>query len=383
MPRYNPLLDQLHTYPAVAVDRRKAELIASGRVVFDFGKGDPEEPPPAFVPEALRAAIAPRMPYPTVAGSTAVREAIAGYMRRRFSVPLDPDTQVLPTAGSKEAVFHMPLLIIDPGAEDRTVVFPNPGYPVYQRGALFAGADAYGVQLEGDHILRPWTLPEAVVERTRLIWLNTPHNPSGATMCLADLQRAADFCRARNILLVADEAYTDLYQEAPPHSLLECGTDGVLVLHSCSKRSGMTGYRSGFLAGDAEIIGKLKVLRTNPGLVPTDFVNAAAAAAWSDDAHVLSRRKVFAEKKAVLLSFFDQMGWNVVGREASLYLWLRVPGGDDEAYAERLLSVGIVVSPGRIFGVAGGGKGYVRLAMVPTLDQCVEAVSAWRGMEEA
>lgn len=381
MPRFNPLLSQLETYPAVAVDQAKARLVESGRTVFDFGKGDPAEPPPEFVATALREAVRSRLPYPKVKGSEAVRDAIARYMDRRFGVALDPSTQILPTSGSKEAVFHLPLLVIDRDAADRGVVFPDPGYPAYQRGALFAGAEAIAVHLSGDHILRPSDLAPEVIERTRMIWLNTPHNPSGAVMPLDDLRRAADFCRERDILLASDETYADVYHSDPPHSLLECGTEGVLVLHSLSKRSGMTGYRSGFVAGDAAIIERFATLRTNPGLVPTDFVNAAAVAAWSDDDHSEERREVFRQKKALFLDFFDQMNMDVIGREASLYLWVAVPNGDDEAYATRLLDAGIVVSPGRIFGVDGAGVGYIRLAMVPTLEQCRVAIAAWRELE--
>lgn len=381
MPRFNPLLDELATYPAVAVDRRKAELLASGRTVFDFGKGDPEEPPPVFVGDALRAAVVDRLPYPQVWGSPVVRQSIAAYCSRRFGVELDPETQIIPTSGSKEAVFHMPLLVVDRDASDRGVVFPDPGYPAYQRGALFAGGEAIAVRLNGDHILRPWALDEDVLAKTRMIWLNTPHNPSGAVMSLADLQRAADFCRERDILLVSDETYADVYQEAPPHSLLECGVEGILVLHSLSKRSGMTGFRAGFVAGDRRLVSRLATLRTNPGVVPTDFVNAAAAAAWADDVHTAERRAIFRAKKALFLTLFDDLNMRVIGREASLYLWVEVPGGDDEAYATRLLDAGIVVSPGRIFGVDGAGRGFIRLAMVPTLEQCKAAIEAWRRLE--
>ena len=381
MPRFNPLLDTLATYPAVAIDKRKAELIANGQTVFDFGKGDPDEPPPRFVAEALRSAVVERLPYPKVRGSAAVREAIASYLDRRFGVQLDPNTQIVPTSGSKEAVFHLPLLVIDRDADDRGVVFPDPGYPAYQRGALFAGGEAIAAQLTGDHILRPWELDPAIVERTRLIWLNTPHNPSGAVMSLDDLKRAADFCRERDILLASDETYADVYHRDPPHSLLECGSEGVLVLHSLSKRSGMTGYRSGFVAGDTAIMERFMALRTNPGLVPTDFVNAAAVAAWSDDAHTEQRRAIFRQKKSMFIDFFDEMNMEVIGREASLYLWVKTPDDDDQAYARRLLDAGIVVSPGSIFGVADSGHGYIRLAMVPNLDECRRAIDAWRELE--
>jgi aspartate/methionine/tyrosine aminotransferase len=210
------------------------------------------------------------------------------------------------------------------------------------------------------------------------VWLNHPHNPSGAVTPLEDLRDAAELCRAEDILLASDETYTDVYHRNAPHSVLETGTEGVVALFSLSKRSGMTGYRSGFIAGDPAIIARLAQLRTNPGLVPSDFVNHAAAAAWADDAHAEERRELFRQKKQLFLDFFDELGLEVLGREATLYLWVRVPGGDDEAYATRLLDAGIVVSPGRIFGVAGGGHGFIRLAMVPTLPECAAAIRAWR-----
>ncbi len=144
----------------------------------------------------------------------------------------------------------------------------------------------------------------------------------------------------------------------------------------------MTGYSSRIVAGDHAIMKRLRTLRTNPGVVPSDFVNSAAVAAWSDDQHAEERRAIFRQKKKLFLDFFDALGIEVIGREASLYLWVKVPGGDDEAYARRLLDEGIVVSPGRIFGVAGAGLGYIRIAMVPTLNECKSAIKAWKKMEE-
>lgn len=379
MPRLNPVFERLATYPIVELDRRKARLRARGVRLFDFGTGDPVEPTPDFIRQALIEAVHPVCRYPKVKGNRAVRATIAAYLQRRFGVTVDPDTQVLPTAGSKEAVFHTPQLVIDPAAEDRLVVFPDPGYPAYQRGALFAGAEPHPVLLEGDHVFRPWELPSEVLDRTRLLWLNSPHNPSGAIMSLDDLKRTAEMCRERDILLVSDESYADIYQDEVPHSALETGTDNVVVLHSLSKRSGMTGYRSGFLAGDATVMGLLATLRSNPGLVPQDFINAAAGAAWADDAHVATRRAVFARKKQLLMAFFEEAGLTVHGSDATIYLWVRAPEGhDDESWALHLLEHGIVVSPGRMFGVAGGGVGYVRVALVPSEDEIHAAIAAWR-----
>ena len=380
MPRLNPVFANLSAYPIAALEAKKRRVAESGVRIFDFGTGDPREPTPEFIRQALLDAVAPRCGYPSVRGRPPVREAIAGYMQRRFGVGVDPSTQVLPTAGSKEAVFHTPLLVIDKDADDDLVIFPDPGYPAYQRGALFAGGTPYAVPLTEDHIFRPWLLPSDVLSRARLMWSNSPHNPSGAVTPLADLQRTVDLCRKYDILLVSDETYTDVYQgDDVPHSMLECGVEGVLALHSLSKRSGMTGYRSGFLCGDPTIIAQLATLRSNPGLVPQDFVNAAAAVAWADDAHVEKRREIFAEKKLLFLDFFDEVGIEALGRSSTIYLWIKTPDGQtDVEWADRLLAAGIVVSPGPMFGVSGAGAGYVRLAMVPSMPVCREAIAVWR-----
>ena len=380
MPRLNPVFENLSAYPIAALEAKKREVAAAGVRIFDFGTGDPREPTAEFIRQALLNSVQPRCGYPGVRGRAEVRQAISAYLKRRFGVDVDPDTQILPTAGSKEAVFHTPLLVIDKDAPDNLVIFPDPGYPAYQRGALFAGGQPYAVALEDDHVFRPWLLPEDVLKRARMMWINSPHNPSGAVTSLADLQRIADLCRKHDILLVSDETYADVYQgDDAPHSILECGSEGLLVLHSLSKRSGMTGYRSGFLAGDPAIMAQLTRLRANPGLVPQDFVNAAAAAAWSDDDHVHARRAIFEEKKQLFLDFFDEVGIEVVGRAATIYLWIKVPDGQTEVeWADRLLAKGIVVSPGPMFGVSGAGAGYVRLALVPSMSVCREAIAVWR-----
>ena len=383
MPRLNPILDQLAVYPQQELDRRKAAVIASGRPLYDFGVGDPIEPTPAFIRQALRDGVPEHCGYPGVAGTPGLRSSICGYLSRRFGIGLDPDRHVLPLSGAKEGGVHMPLLVIDPAAEDRLVVFPDPGYPAYARGALFAGGTPFPVLVEGDHFFRPWELSKDVLQRTRLLWLNTPHNPCGVVMPLEDLQRTADICREYDILCVSDESYADVYSGPPPNSILECGLENVLAIHSLSKRSGMTGYRSGFVAGDPAVIARLRSLRANPGLVPQSFVNAAAEAAWSEDAHVEQRRGLFLEKKRIFLSFFDELGWEVFGRDATLYLWLRTPGGRDaREWALELLSHGIVVSPGPMFSTTGAGSGYVRLAMVPSQEVCRKAVALWRSIQE-
>jgi succinyldiaminopimelate transaminase len=358
--------------------RAAAELRAGGGPVFDFGLGDPTEPTPAFIRQALLDAVPANSQYPTVRGARPVRGAIAAYLQRRFDAVVDPDTQVLPTSGSKEAVFHLPLAVIDPAAPDRAVVYPDPSYPAYGRGAQFAGGEPVAVPLPADWRFRPWELDPDLLARTRLLYINSPHNPSGATMGLDELRRTHELCLEHDILLVADECYADMYDEHPPPSLLEVGTDNALVIHSLSKRSGMTGYRSGFMAGDPNWIRILTELRANPGVAPQDFVNAAAAVAWSDDAHAADRRATFAAKRALMRGFLEGLGLDVAPSQSTFYLWFRAPDGhDDASYAELLRGAGIVVVPGRMLGCTPACMGWLRLALVPDLEGCRAACEAW------
>jgi acetylornithine aminotransferase len=179
------------------------------------------------------------------------------------------------------------------------------------------------------------------------------------------------------VVVCSDECYVDVYSSAAPRSILEFGTKNVLAFHSCSKRSGMTGYRTGFTAGDPDLLATLARLRPNIGVATPAFVEAAAAAAWSDDAHAAERREVFGAKRAVLTRFLHEAGMAPVGGDATFFLWFRPPGGDDVAYAQRLLDEGgIVVMPGSYFGA--GGEGFCRVALVPDLATCEEAVGRWR-----
>ncbi len=376
--RPNPNLLTLPTYPTVAIDRIRDQLLAEGRTVYDFGTGDPIEPTPAFIRDALTSSVPDNCRYPTVRGEPGVRRAFASYAQRRLGVTLDPETQVLPTSGSKEAVFHMPLLCIDPHAPDRGVIYPDPGYSVYHRGAVLAGGLPCPQPLSGDYIQRPWELPREVLRDARLLWINTPHNPSGAVMSKADLRRTWEVCREHDILLVSDECYLDVWFDEPPASILQVADEGVLALFSLSKRSGMTGYRSGIVAGDAQAIAALRALRTNPGLAPQDFVNAAAAAAWGDDAHAEERRLAFGEKRRLLTDLFSSVGLEVTASTASFYVWVRAPGGDGDAFARHLLKAGVLTNPGSFFSVTPAGRDHVRFALVPDLAGCREAVAALR-----
>ncbi len=382
----NPALAELGGYPLARLQDLANDLRADGQPLHDFSIGDPDEPTPQPIRDALVRAVGPVSRYPTAAGKRQLREAVAGWVARRHGVTVDPDAHVVPSAGSKEAVFHLPLAVVDPQGPRRHVLFGTPGYPVYDRGTRFAGGVPDPVTLTAE---RGWRLhlddlPTERLQRACIAWLNYPHNPTGATADLGWYREQLAVAREHDLLLASDECYQEVWFDQPAPSVLEaCDGDltGVLALVSLSKRSGMTGYRSGAIVGDPELIQRMRVLRPNVGTASPDFVQEAAIAAWSDQRHVDDRREVFCAKRDVVLPFLGTQDIEVSGSQATFYVWFRAPGGDDAAYAEALLRERIVASPGRAFGP--GGEGWLRLALVPTVEGCREAIARWSEAIEA
>ena len=299
--------------------------------------------------------------YPRALGLPALHEAIAGWVARRYDVRLDPATQILPLLGSKELVFSLAQAVLDPAAGKDVVVTTTPGYPIPERGARWAGADVLRLPLTEDRDFLPDldALGEDTWRRAAILWLNYPNNPTGALAPLAFLREAAERCRAHDVLLASDEAYGELWFEGdPPASALQVGDlTNVLSVHTLSKRSSMTGYRSGFAAGDPELIGALQRLRPAVGVTPQEFVQRASVAAWNDEAHVEENRRRYAEKRRLFLDLFDRLGVRVAGSRATFYLWVQVPGGRPSTeFAYGLLERGgVVVAPGSFFGPEGRG----------------------------
>ncbi len=374
-PPLNPLVAEGRETAWARLGRMRRERLPADVPVIDFSVGDPRERTPEFVRDALRASVPEVSSYPAVSGQPALRAAYVGWVERRFGVRLDPETHVLPANGSKEAVFLMTFAVVGREAARRTVVIPSPAYPVYEPAARFAGADVHLVPLRSEDGWRfvPERVPDEIWARTALLWLNTPHNPTGAILERPALERVAALARRHGFWVAADEAYADLWFGAgAPGSLLACGLENVIALHTLSKRSAMTGYRSGFMAGDPALIAAMKRFRPNVGVATPDFVQAAAIAAWSDDAHTEQLRRLYAAKRDLVLGWMARRGWTTEASEGTFYLWLKAPGGDDVAFVERLLGLGLVALPGSFLGAAGAG--FVRVALVPTLARCEEAL---------
>jgi acetylornithine aminotransferase len=372
--RLSPVLAETGTYPFVRLEQAKRRLQAAGAELIDFGKGDPMEPTDPRIRAALAEAVAERMGYPLAEGLPELREAIAGWCGRRFGVDVDPDTELVPTYGSKEAIFLLAQVVLDGESDRRIVVTTQPGYPVPDRGAAFAGGEPVALPLLEENAFLPDLDAFDDWERVAILWINYPNNPTGAVAPLAFLERAAELARAYDFVLASDEAYTELWFDAPPHSALETGLQNVAVFNTLSKRSSMTGYRSGFVAGDAELIAALKQFRPSVGTAPQEFVQRASVVAWNDEEHVEETRARYARKRKILFDVLRRKNVRVAGSRATMYLWLEAPPRESEQeLAERLLEHGLIVSPGSFFGPAGAG--YWRIALVPSEDECGRAAA--------
>jgi acetylornithine aminotransferase len=371
------VLRETGTYPFVKLDEAKRRLRAEGVELIDFGKGDPREPTDPRIREALVASLGEISSYPLAEGLPELRAAVARWCERRFGVALDPDTEIVPTYGSKEAIFLLAQVIVDRDSDRRLVVTTEPGYPVPDRGAAFAGADVLQLPLPERNAFLPEleAVDAETWARTAIVWINYPNNPTGAVAPLDFLARLAELSREYGFLVASDEAYTELWFDEPPHSALEVRELGdVCVFNTLSKRSSMTGYRSAFVAGDPELIAALKQFRPSVGTAPQEFVQLASVVAWDDEEHVERARDVYRRKREVLLPALERKGIRVAGGSATMYLWLEAPAGESsEELAARLLEHGLVVSPGSFFGAAG--EGYWRMALVPTEEECRRAAA--------
>ena len=377
---FNKRVLAIAEYPSAALAERKKALTAAGKPIFDFGTGDPIEPTATFIREALSKSVPEVSQYPSVKGTPELRKAAAAYLSRRFGATLDPETEILPCTGSKEAIFNITNVLIGPESSRKTVIGAVPGYFVMERSSIVGSATYYPVQLTpaNEWMLELSSLPESVLRSCAIAWINYPHNPTGAQCSLEYLRRQVETAKKYDILLCSDECYVDLYlQGAPPPSVLEVAKTGVLAFHSCSKRSGMTAYRSGFIAGDREVLKVYSDYRNTLGVATPIYTQRAATAAWGEDSHVSERRMIFKRKRDQFRDFLQQLGLKVTPSDATFYLWIETPAGmTGTQYAAALLEDGIVVSPGEFFG--GSQTNYIRVALVPSLEDCKRASDVWR-----
>ena len=351
------------TWDRIAPLREKAGLHPGGPV--DLSMGTPVDPVPDLIRGALAGASnAPG--YPATWGTPRLRTAAAGWLARAHGVSVSPD-DVLPVIGTKEFIAWLPVMLgLGPGD---VMVHPELAYPTYDIGARLAGASA----VASDSLLA------AGPARVRLVWVNSPSNPTGRVLPAGHLRKVVDWARERGAVVASDECYIGLGWEASPVSVLHpdvCGSsrDGVLAVHSLSKRSNLAGYRAGFVTGDPALVADLLAIRKQAGMIMPGPVQAAMAAALDDEAHALAQRQRYAGRRAALRAAFAEAGWTIDHSEAGLYLWATHPAHDCWSAAEWLAAEGgILVAPGELYGPAGVRQ--VRVALNATDDRIAAAAA--------
>lgn len=388
----NPYLDQLHPYPFEKLAALLDGTTPSSRhAPLNLSIGEPKHPVAPFLRQAMADALEGISRYPTTRGETALRRAAADWLTRRFHLGengLNPDTQLLPVNGTREALFSIAQLFgpDDTGTEPPLILSPNPFYQIYEGAALMARCQPVYVDATADsHFLPDFAaLPAEILDRCQLLYLCTPSNPTGAVHSLASLQQLITLADRHHFVIASDECYSEIWYDRPPPGLLEAakamGHEGFrrcLVFHSLSKRSNMPGARSGFVAGDEEILARYFRLRTYTGCATPPFIQQAAIAAWQDEHHVEENRTQYRQKLRDALEILAP-ALTVRAPEAGFYLWLDVPGGG-VSFARRLYeSYNVVVLPGAYLGREVGGENpgdsYIRVAMVASPEDNREAM---------
>ncbi|MDO9010892.1 MAG: succinyldiaminopimelate transaminase [Gallionella sp.] len=383
----NPDLNRLQPYPF-------QKLAALFKVVtpnqdyraISLSIGEPKHDTPQFIKDALTDNLAGLANYPTTAGSDALRSTIADWLARRYGIPApDAKTQVLPVNGSREALFAFAQTIIDRTKTDPAVVCPNPFYQIYEGAALLAGATPYFLNTlpEDNFALNFAQLPEDVWQRTQLIYVCTPGNPTGRVMPLDEWKILFEMSDHYGFVIASDECYSEIYFETPPLGALQAARQlgrsdyrNLVVFSSLSKRSNVPGMRSGFVAGDADVIAKFALYRTYHGSAMNPVIQAASIAAWNDEAHVAENRRLYAEKFTRVVEILKDV-LPVTLPDASFYLWIRTPIADT-AYAQALYrDYNVTVLPGSYLARSAQGinpgENFVRLALVAETSETVEA----------
>ncbi len=372
-------LDRLPPYLFAELDRRKKAAIARGMDLISLGIGDPDLPTPSFIIDALHEAARDpaNHPYPLGAGLPEFRQAVADWYKRRFGVDLDPANEVVALIGSKEGIGHLPIGVLNPGD---VALVPSPGYPVYNAGTVFVGAEPYFLPLREENGFRPDldSIPAEILQRAKLLWINSPNNPTSSVMGKTAFGRIVDFARENDLLVAHDAAYSEVYFDGkrPPSFLEVPGARDVGVeFHSLSKTFNMTGWRVGFAVGNRDVLSALATVKENMDSGLFNAIQHAGIRALSaPDSVTDDIRLVYQERRDFLFPELKRMGFDFEVPEASFYFWVKVPKGASSLdFCSRLLDeAGVVVTPGVGFGEAG--EGYFRIALTVDIPRMKEAL---------
>jgi N-succinyldiaminopimelate aminotransferase len=380
----NPDLDRLHPYPFEKLTALFDGISAADKPAIALSIGEPQHPSPAIVKDALAAQLDALAKYPTTAGLPALRVAISDWLTRRFQLQgVDADAQVLPVNGTREALFAFTQAVVDRSRDGR-VLMPNPFYQIYEGAALLAGAQPHYLPCTAATGLQPDfdAIDDRIWEQTQLLFLCTPGNPTGAILDTATMQMLVRKADEHDFIIASDECYSEIYATTPPPGLLQaCAEMGrhdyrrCVVFHSLSKRSNLPGLRSGFVAGDADVLRQFLRYRTYHGCAMPVHHQLASIAAWNDEQHVVQNRALYQQKFDAVLDVLSGV-MDVQRPDAGFYLWPQTPV-DDETFARELRrQQNVTVLPGRYLSrdVDGSnpGAGRVRMALVATLEDCLE-----------
>ena len=379
--RTSTKIQSLGSYAFAEVDNEVSKLKKVGIKPIDFGVGDPKEPTPEIVRKSIKDAVDIRKSsgYPSYIGTDEFREEIAKWSKKRFGINLDFQKEITSTIGAKESVFNFPQAFLDTGDY---AVSPNPGYPPYERGTLFAGGKSFFVPLlkSNDYLIDFSEIPKEIIKKTKIVWINYPNNPTGAVAPNGFFKEAVDFGHDNNIIVASDECYTEIYHGKKPKSILEFSREGTVAFQSLSKRSAMTCYRVGWVAGDENIISTFKKLKTNIDSGTPTFIQDAAVAALKDESHVEKKRDDCRKKRDIMIDALTAAGLDNCSPSATLYIWQKVPKKSNSVdFAKKLLQkeIAVVVTPGAWissnFNGLNPGNEYVRFALVPDLAETKEA----------
>ncbi len=385
----NPLLNQLQPYPFARLREAMRDWTTpAGLQPVYLQIGEPKHATPKIITDALAASLAELSKYPLTAGLPELRQACANWAARRYQgVELNPDTEVLPVLGSREALFSFVQALLNPVSDGLkpVVVSPNPFYQIYEGAALLGGGEIRFANCPAPSFKPDWrSIGEDLWQRTQLVFVCSPNNPSGSMLQLDDWKELFDLQDRYGFTIASDECYSEIYFDGEkPIGGLEAahklgrGNKGLVMFTSLSKRSSVPGLRSGFVAGDAEILSRFLLYRTYHGSAMGIPVQHASIAAWNDEQHVVENRRLYQEKFDRVLPILQQ-AFDVKRPDASFYIWLKVPGGDDLAFAKKLWQeAAIQVLPGRFLArdteYGNPGEGYVRIALVADVDTCVKA----------
>ena len=369
----------LPPYLFAAIDKMKQEAIARGVDIINLGIGDPDLPTPAPIIDSLaQAAKDPRHhQYPSYEGMLSFRKAVAGWYKRRFNVALDPTNEVLTLIGSKEGIGHIHLAFVDPGD---VVLVPSPGYPVYPVGTGFSGGVSHLMPLTKANGFLPdlSAIPKDVAKKAKLMWLNSPNNPTSVIMTKDYFKRAIEFARDNQIIICHDAAYSEIYYDGKrPASFMEVegAKDVGVEFHSLSKTYNMTGWRLGFVVGNKDVLAGLGKVKSNLDSGCFEAVQEAGITALGlDDSVTNGIRTIYQERRDTLIPGLKQLGLEVDAPPAAFYIWVTVPKGyTSTSFTAHLLEKsGIVTTPGNGFGAPG--EGYVRMTVCTTKERLAEAV---------